>query len=113
MAASVIGYDPDGAKWHEIARTVEVSRSGILIRTNRRVRVGSVLHLTLPLPVEFRRYDHHEPTYGVFALVNKANRVPNHGTLAELEFLGERPPVGYLRRPWATFQSSTIELQPE
>ena len=107
IAASVTGYDRASGKWHEIARTVEVSRVGVSLRMRRKVACGCVLHLTLPLPVEFRQHSHSVPSYEMFAIVRGVelvtDSVADGGMLVELEFLGERPPVGYLTRPWAVF----------
>ncbi len=111
IAASVTGYDQTQGKWHEIARTVEVSRTGASLRIRRRVAHGSVLQLTLPLPAELRQHDHGDPAYEVFAIVRRVepviDSIVDGGNQVDVDFLGRRPPVGYLSKPWATFHTSS------
>lgn len=111
IAASVTGYEQIEGKWHEIARTVEVSQRRLSLRMRRRVPRGAVLHITLPMPVELRKHSHSDPSYSMFAIVRNVEFVTDSfiegGSLVELEFLGKRPPVGYLSKPWTTFNISS------
>ena len=56
VSTSVVGYDRKTGKWEECAETVDASRTGITLLMNRRVRHGSVLYLTLPLPARLRNH---------------------------------------------------------
>ncbi|HWC76942.1 MAG TPA: DnaJ domain-containing protein [Blastocatellia bacterium] len=110
IAAAVAGYDQESGKWHEIARTIEVGRSGVILRMKRRVEIGCVLHLTLPLPVELRKHGHADSSYEVFSIVRRVEFVKTStgsGSMVEVEFLGSKPPLGYLSKPWATFNISS------
>ena len=111
IAASVTGYDQTEGKWHEIARTVEVTRTGVSLRMRRRVARGCVLQLTLPMPAELRQHDHGDPSYEVFAIVRRVEPVidsnTDGGSQVDVDFLGRRPPVGYLSKPWAIFNTSS------
>ena len=111
IAASVTGYDQMEGKWHEIARTVEVSRTDVSLRMRRRVARGCVLQLTLPLPAELRQHDHGDPAYEVFAIVRRVEPVVDSivdaASQVDVDFLGRRPPVGYLSKPWAIFNTSS------
>ena len=111
IAASVTGYDQTEGKWHEIARTVEVSRTNVSLRMRRRVARGCVLQLTLPLPAELRQHDHGDPAYEVFAIVRRVeplvDSLTDGASQVDVDFLGRRPPVGYLSRPWAIFNTSS------
>jgi hypothetical protein len=107
IAASVTGYDRIEGKWHEIARTVEVGRTGVSLRMRRQVARGCVLQLTLPMPAELRQHDHGDSAYEVFGIVRRVEPVigsiVDAGSQVEVDFLGRRPPVGYLSKPWAIF----------
>ena len=111
IAASVTGYDESEGKWHEIARTVEISRTGVSLRMRRGVARGCVLQLTLPMPAELRQHDHADPAYATFAIVRRVepvlDSVADGGSQIDVDFLGQRPPVGYLSKPWAIFNIST------
>jgi CheY-like chemotaxis protein len=105
MTATVIGYDRKAGKWAEEAQTVDASRTGVTLRLRRRVRHGNVLYLTLPLPTRLRGHGVDEPEYRVYALVRRVHPVKEGVRVTALEFVGEHPPVGYLDKPWATFQT--------
>lgn len=105
VPTSVVGYDRKTGKWEECAETVDASRTGITLRMNRRVRHGSVLYLTLPLPARLRNHAADEPDYHVYALVRRVQPVKNGVRVTAVEFVGEHPPMGYLDKPWATFQT--------
>jgi curved DNA-binding protein CbpA len=100
----ITGYDKKGGRWHEATRTVDVSRTGALVQMRRRVKKGTVLYLTMPLPVRLRTRDFQEPTYVSYALVRRVEAPNGHVSAVGLEFLGVQPPTGYLERPWDTFK---------
>jgi hypothetical protein len=99
------GFDKKAGKWNEMAETVDVSRTGINLRMRRHVRHGSVLYVTLPLPSKLRSHGYADPSYNVYALVRRVDQPRNGSRLVGLEFLGEHPPMGYLDKPWASFQT--------
>lgn len=99
------GFDKKAGKWNEMAETVDVSRTGVNLRMRRHVRHGSVLYITLPLPSKLRSHGYAEPSYNVYALVRRVDQPRNGSRLVGLEFLGEHPPMGYLDKPWASFQT--------
>jgi len=111
IAASVTGYDQSEGKWHEIARTVEVSRTGVSLRMRRKVARGCVLQLTLPMPADLRQHDHGDPAYETFAIVRRVepvvDSISDGGSQIDVDLLGRRPPVGYLSKPWAIFNISS------
>jgi hypothetical protein len=99
------GYDGAGGKWQEIAKTVDVSRLGVAVKMRKRVRHGSVLHVTLPLPMKLRSHGFAEPGYNMYAIVRRIE-LPKDGLwIVGLEFIGKNPPAGYLYKPWATFRT--------
>jgi hypothetical protein len=63
------------------------------------VRVGQVLHLTLPLPARFRQYDLTQASYRVYGLVRGKRPGNRYGLL----FLGKHPPRGAESLPSGLF----------
>jgi hypothetical protein len=97
------GYDSQRKRWSETARTIDISRFGIALEIRRSVRQGTVIHLALAMPAKLRTHDHDNHSYNVYAIVRRV-QPPNDGLrIIAVEFLGERPPIGYLEQPWATF----------
>jgi diguanylate cyclase (GGDEF)-like protein/PAS domain S-box-containing protein len=105
LPARITGYDRRNGKWNEMAQTADVSRTGVTLSLNRRVRHGSVLHLTLPLPPKLRTHGYSDSSYRVYALVRRIEPFKDGVRMIGLEFVGENPPTGYLEKPWATFHT--------
>ena len=105
ISAQVVGYDRKAGKWEEMAETIDVSRTGLNMRMRRRIRHGVILHLTLPLPAKLRNHALSDATYSVYALVRRIESSVKGVRVIGVEFVGQHPPVGYLDKPWATFQS--------
>ncbi|HVF90441.1 MAG TPA: PilZ domain-containing protein [Blastocatellia bacterium] len=100
------GHDRNGGKWNEIGQTIDVSRTGINLRMRKRVRSGTVLYLTLPLPVKLRSHGYSDSTYNVYAIVRRVDPPVRGERFVGLEFIGEHPPAGYLESPWAVFKTA-------
>ena len=105
IPARLTGFDKKEGKWNEMTETVDVSRTGVNLRMRKHVRHGTVLYMTLPLPSKLRSHGYAEPSYNVYALVRRVDQPRNGLRLVGLEFLGEHPPMGYLDKPWASFQT--------
>jgi hypothetical protein len=100
----VTGHDRRNGKWHEMAQTIDVSRTGVRLRLRRRVKHGTVLYVTLPLPTKLRAHGFAEQSYNVYTLVRRVEP-PKQGVRAVgVEFIGEHPPAGFLDKPWAVFR---------
>ncbi|HKA18741.1 MAG TPA: DnaJ domain-containing protein [Blastocatellia bacterium] len=99
----VTGCDRRG-KWNEMAETIDVGRTGIKIRLRRRVSPGTVLYVTLPLPAKLRSHGFAESSYNVYTLIQRVDPPKQGSRLVGLEFIGERPPAGFLATPWASFR---------
>lgn len=105
VPARVTGYDRKNGKWHEMTETIDVSRTGVRLRLRRRVKHGTVLFVTLPLPAKLRSHGFAEQSYNVYTLVRRVEP-PKQGVRAVgVEFLGEHPPKGFLDKPWALFRA--------
>lgn len=106
IPARVTGYDRSGVKWHEMTETLDVSRTGVRLRLRRRVKHGTVLFVTLPLPTKLRGHGFSEQSYNIYTLVRRVEP-PKQGVRAiGVEFLGEHPPRGFLDNPSAIFRSN-------
>ena len=104
IPARVTGHDRRNGKWHEMAETIDVSRTGVRLRLRRRVKHGTVLYVTLPLPAKLRAHGFAEQSYNVYTLVRRVEP-PKQGVRAVgVEFIGEHPPAGFLDKPWAVFR---------
>src|SRR5262249_40349932 len=65
---------------------------------HRALLPGQVLHLDLPLPKAFRRYDLQEGGYSVYALVRSSTLLAA-GHRIGVMFLGRTPPRGFQQNP--------------
>jgi curved DNA-binding protein CbpA len=101
----VAGYDQAKGKWQEVAKTVDVTRLGVAIRMKRRLHHGTVLHISLPMPAKLRCHGYSEPSYAVYAIVRRVEPPTDGFRVVGLEFIGERPPAGYLYKPSAAFRT--------
>jgi len=101
----VAGHDQSTGKWSEMGETIDVSRTGARLHLRKRVRQGTVLFLTLPMPTKLRAHGFSEQGYNVYALIRTVDP-PRKGMRAVgVEFLGERPPAGFLEKPWVVYRA--------
>jgi curved DNA-binding protein CbpA len=105
VPALIAGYDRENKRCQEVAKTLDVGRMGVAIRMQRRVRNGSVVHLTLPLPTKLRNHGFSDAGYNMYAIVRRTEPIEDGLRLVGLEFIGNHPPAGYLDTPWATFRT--------
>ena len=105
VPAFVKGYDHDGNRWQEVTRTLNVSRMGVALRLQARLRHGSVVHVTLPLPTRLRSHGFSEQGYNMYAIVRHIEPAVGAARVVGLEFIGSQPPAGYLHKPWAVFRT--------
>ncbi len=105
LPARVTGYTYQGSIWQEEASTAEVGRMGVSVRMRQRVRHGSVLYVTLPLPTKLRAHNFSENDYKAYAIVRSV--IPRGDGVRDvgLEFLGKYPPQGYFDKPWRAFST--------
>jgi curved DNA-binding protein CbpA len=105
MPVRVAGYDQLNGKWSEMGETIDVSRTGARLSLRKRVRQGTVLYLTLPLPTKMRAHGFSEQGYNVYALVRTVDLLRRGMRAVGVEFLGEHPPIGFLEKPWAIYRA--------
>ena len=104
VPALVSGHDCDG-RWQEVIKTIDVSRMGVALRLGRHVRIGIVLHVTLPLPMKLRSHGFTEQGYNMYAIVRRVEPIADGSRVVGLEFIGSHPPAGYLHKPHALFRT--------
>lgn len=102
LPVSVRGYLRGGALWDEGTSTVDVCQGGVALHLGRPVVMGQVLHLTLPLPETFRRYDLTAATYRVWGLVRYTSTTGPPYRVG-LMFLGRHPPRDFQQNPAGLF----------
>lgn len=105
VPARVTGHDRRSGKWHEMAETIDVNRTGLRLRMRKRVKPGTVLYLTLPLPAKLRSHGFAEQTYNVYTLIRRVDPPRQGIRVVGVEFIGENPPAGFLDKPWALFRT--------
>lgn len=101
----VTGYDQSKGKWHEMTETIDVSRTGAKLRLRQRVKHGTVLFLTLPMPTKLRAHGFAEQSYHVYALIRAVDPPKNGVRAVGVEFLGDHPPPGFIEKPWAIYRA--------
>jgi hypothetical protein len=107
IPVAVTGYTENAGDWHEAVESIDLSRSGGRILLSRRVLVGNILYLTMPMPTVLRKHGYIGQTYTTYATVRWIRPPQNGFRLVGVEFIGRLPPPGFLERPWATFHISS------
>jgi hypothetical protein len=103
MPVEVTGYDESASDWHEVVESIDLSRGGACILLQRRLSVGNILYLRMPMPVVLRSHEFLEQTYGTYAIVRWVHAPRDGFGRTGIEFIGELPPPGFRERPWAVF----------
>jgi len=110
IPVEVTGHNENSSDWHEAVQTLDLNRSGGRILLRRRVLVGNILYLRMPMPTVLRKHEYIDQIYGTYAIVRWI-RPPRDGfRLVGVEFIGEVPPPGFPERPWATFHISRRQV---
>jgi hypothetical protein len=94
----VQGFEADGSTWEEATTTDDISEGGCSFPVSRKVELGQVLLLVIPLPKRLRQYDPNESAYRVYALVRGLVYRPDHPRVGVM-FFGKYPPRGFEEQP--------------
>lgn len=92
-------------EWTETSRLIDITQAGAGFTLTRPAEPGRLLHLTLPLPIRLRCFDHIEPQYCVWTVLRHIAVIPGgQGKVASLfragvAFIGKRPPQSYEEDP--------------
>ncbi len=103
LPVRVQGRDPDGTTWEEMTTCEDASAGGVGLLVSRKVALGQVLHLSMPLPPRLRQYDLTDPSYRVYALIRNMRPAPGGGVRIGAVFLGKFPPRGASSLPGELF----------
>jgi len=103
LPVRVQGRDADGTTWEEMTTCEDASAGGVGLQVKRKVVLGQVLHLSLPLPSRFRQFDLTDPSYRVYTLVRNVRPTPGGGVRIGVLFLGKLPPRGATSLPGELF----------
>lgn len=98
LPVRVHGFTPEGKAWEEMGKCEDASTGGAAFVISTEVRHGQVVHLALPLPKRYRRYDPMTATYQVYALVESVQPLGS-GARVGVCFLGRKPPAGFEKNP--------------
>jgi PilZ domain len=98
----VVGHTASGQQWEELTKCEDASIGGASFLLRSAVRRGNILHLSLPLPKRYRRYDPTAATYQIYGLVEAAKERAE-GLRVGVAFLGRKPPTGFDQTPGAIF----------
>jgi hypothetical protein len=106
----VQGHTPDGSVWEEMTTTEDAYTGGVAFVLKHPIAMGNVVHLSLPLPKNFRRYDLTTPSYTVYAVVRNTNPVRG-GVRVGAMLLGRTAPKGFAEKPGGRFLLATDAVQ--
>ena len=104
LPGRLIAYRTSGEKYYTPLETVNVSRFGAAFKTSVHPSIGNVVCLALPMPMKFRTHAYVDQAYNTFAIVRRVETARSGDRVVGVEFLGQRPPAGYLQKPWAVFR---------
>jgi tetratricopeptide (TPR) repeat protein len=85
MSLPVLVISDDGG-WREFAESINVSRSGILLRLGHSVNPATTLRATMPMPVKLRSSQSSKGLYVVSGVVRHALPDPGGDNLVGIEF---------------------------
>ncbi len=104
IPVQVTGYNQEGGDWHEAVQSIDVSHTGASILLRRRIKIGMILYLRMPMPMVLRTHEFFDLSYGTYGIVRWVKPPRDGFRVVGVEFIGEFPPPGFMERPWATFE---------
>jgi hypothetical protein len=92
-------------EWTEIGKTVEISPLGLSLRIKRKVELGQLLRLSLPMPRHLRCFDKHTPMYFVWSVVRYvSDQSRARDYTVGVAFVGKRPPQSFNEDPTIRYE---------
>ncbi|MFN7949192.1 MAG: hypothetical protein U0Z53_27810 [Blastocatellia bacterium] len=103
--------------WVEQTETQDITPVGARFTIGHSLQPGQLIHLTIRMPVQLRRYDHQTPNYLVWALVRFARAYKmfgagrSSGSQYEIgvAFIGKTPPESFLADPTLRYELAPPE----
>ncbi len=102
LPVRVTGFSDEGAAWEEASSTEDLSQGGLSFCLARRVELGQVLALSLPMPKRLREFDLNDEAYRVYGLVRGILHKGDRERVGVM-FFGKYPPRGFHERPGARY----------
>lgn len=94
-------------QWKETAEVVSSSSTGAGFYIGRECHVGRLVSIMLPLPPEFRRYDHAKELYQIWGVVQHCHMRPPEemtGYHVGVAFIGKHAPDSYKKNPMQNYR---------
>lgn len=97
--------------WKEVTAVSTVSKNGAGFTLSRRVEVGRLVSLVLPMPLEFRAYDENAELYPVLGLVQHVTESNIDGNVTYqvgVGFVGKEMPESFKNDPTQSYRFSGV-----
>lgn len=97
--------------WKEVTAVTTVSKNGAGFSLSRKVEVGRLVSLVLPMPVEFRAYDENTELYPVLGLVQHVTESNIDGNIiyqVGVGFVGKEIPESFKNDPTQSYRFSGV-----
>jgi len=97
--------------WKEVTAVSTVSKNGAGFALTRKVEVGRLVSLVLPMPAEFRAYDENAELYPVLGLVQHVTESNIDGKLTYqvgVGFVGKEMPESFKNDPTQSYRFSGV-----
>ncbi len=110
---TVISFRPsERSVLRELTSSISVSPYGASFHIRRRFEPGQVIHISLPLPREMRKFDESAEEFTTYAVVRYCRAVVLNQTQANqvgVAFIGKEPPPSYRKNPLCLYKTSGYE----
>ncbi len=107
LKALVRGCTDTNETWKERTEVDSVSLSGSGLTLSRPCKPGRLLEIILPLPQQYRLYDHDDEIYCTLGLLQYCNPILTDGSTVYrvgVAFVGKQMPESYLKNPLQTYR---------
>jgi len=114
LPVRVRGRETPTFEWSEVTRLSNVSPFGAGFTLRHPTEKGRLLHMTIPMPRQFRVFDHIEDQYRIWAIVRYIRTsIVDKQTVFDVgvAFIGKRAPASYEKEPWKRYDISTTVFQ--
>ncbi len=109
LATIVKGKENRNLAWKETADVISASANGAGFYLRRECRVGRLIAVITPHPINLRRYDYDKRLYRVWGLVQHCNPISLEnvsGYHIGVAFIGKNPPDSYQKDPAQSYRIS-------
>ena len=114
LPVRVRGRDTPTFEWTEMTRLTNVTPFGAGFPLKHATEKGRLLYMTIPMPRQFRVFDHLEDQYRIWAVVRYIKTsIVDQATVFEVgvAFIGKRAPLSYDKEPWKRYDVVNTPFQ--